>query len=101
MLEIIALIFLTKRIGNIVQAKGLSPARYKALLVALWFVGEIAGFVAFGALESSMRTNETGFFVVFGLLGAALGTITAFAIAIAATPILDEDDMTELGALVG
>ena len=41
MLEILALFFLTKRIGEIVEEKGRKTIGYKLLTVALWIGGEV------------------------------------------------------------
>jgi hypothetical protein len=101
MLEIIALIALSKRIGNTVQAKGLSPTRYKVLLVVLWFIGEIAGLMAFNALESGIRDGETLVLVLCAAAGASLGAVAAFTIANAAVPVLDDEDVRELQAMYG
>lgn len=43
MLEIIALIFLSKEIGNIAATKGLKPALWKFYMVLAWISGEILG----------------------------------------------------------
>jgi hypothetical protein len=45
MLEIIALIFLTKKIGALAQKKGLKPGTWKLYTVLCWFGAEIAGAV--------------------------------------------------------
>jgi len=46
MLEIIALIFLTREIGRIAQDKGLKPLTWKIYTVAGWIVSEIIGIFA-------------------------------------------------------
>jgi len=45
MLEIIALIFLTRNIGTIAARKGLKPGVWKLYTVLCWFAGEIIGGV--------------------------------------------------------
>ena len=45
MLEIIALIFLTKDIGKIANQKGLKPLTWKIYTVLGWIFAEILGFV--------------------------------------------------------
>jgi hypothetical protein len=45
MLEIIALIFLTKEIGKIATKKGLKPITWKIYTVIAWMVSEIIGIV--------------------------------------------------------
>ncbi len=49
MLEIIALIFLTKEIGKIAGQKGLKPIRWKIYTIIAWLVSEIIG-VAVGVM---------------------------------------------------
>lgn len=50
MLEIIALIFLTKNIGALAQKKGLKPGIWKLYTVLCWFGAEIFGaIIAVGA----------------------------------------------------
>jgi len=43
MLEIFALIFLTKSIGKLAEEKGLKPGTWKLYTVLAWFGGEITG----------------------------------------------------------
>ncbi len=45
MLEIIALIFLTKEIGKISTKKGLKPITWKIYTIIAWLVSEILGIV--------------------------------------------------------
>jgi len=45
MLEIIALIFLTRNIGNLAERKGLKKGWWKFYTVIGWFGGEIIGIV--------------------------------------------------------
>lgn len=45
MLEIIALIFLTKEIGKIATKKGLKPITWKIYTIIAWLVSEILGIV--------------------------------------------------------
>lgn len=49
MLEIIALIFLTKDVGKIAMAKGLKPLTWKIYTVVAWIISEIIGLFV-GAL---------------------------------------------------
>ncbi len=44
MLEIIALVFLSRQIGTLAYRKGLKPGRWKLYLVLAWFFTEIIGF---------------------------------------------------------
>ena len=45
MIEIIALIFLTKEIGTIAAKKGLKPGFWKLYLILAWILGEFAGVI--------------------------------------------------------
>ncbi len=45
MLEIIALIFLTKEIGRLAHDKGLKPGTWKIYTVVGWFILEIIGII--------------------------------------------------------
>ena len=45
MLEIIALIFLSRNIGALAIKKGLKPGPWKAYMILGWFCAEILGFV--------------------------------------------------------
>ncbi len=52
MLEIIALFFLTRNIGQLAQQKGVPPLKWKILTIVLWiafeFIGVIFGVAIFG-----------------------------------------------------
>jgi hypothetical protein len=76
MLEILFLIFLAKKIGKIVEEKGRKPGRYKAMLVAFWFGGEIIGFIIGGA----MLGESIGMYLI-ALIGAGVGAAVSFGIA--------------------
>lgn len=45
MIEIIALIFITREIGKLAERKGLKPAAWKIYNVLGWFAAEIVGAV--------------------------------------------------------
>jgi len=45
MLEILALIFLTRDVGKIALKKGLKPGMWKLYAVLAWFAGEIPGII--------------------------------------------------------
>ena len=68
MLEIIALIFLCKKNGNLAIQKGLKPGLWKWYTVLAWIVAEIIGVIL-----------GVGFFGQGNLLGLMLmGIISAF-----------------------
>lgn len=62
MLEIIALIFLTKDIGKIADKKGLKPLTWKIYTVLGWVIAEIVGFVI--ALMFFDKTNLFSIIIV-------------------------------------
>lgn len=45
MFDIIALIFLTKKIGKMALAKGVKPVTWKIYTVVAWFAAEIIGII--------------------------------------------------------
>jgi hypothetical protein len=45
MLEIIALVFLTKNMGNLASQKGLKPGPWKLYTVLAWIVAEVFGVI--------------------------------------------------------
>lgn len=80
MLEILALIYLTRHVGNIVKLKGRRPGWYKLLTVVLWIGGEMTGML-FGGIVAAL-TDSSGdpekdagllFMYLFALGGAAAG----------------------------
>ena len=87
MLEIILLVMLCKRIGQIVRAKGLGAAKYQWATVGLWFGGEIAGGIFGGVIASAAGSDGFPLLAyVTALAGAALGAWGAYAIARSAAP---------------
>ena len=69
MLEIIALIFLCKKNGELAARKGLKPGTWKVFTVLAWLVAEIAGMlVAISALGTGnlIGTMAIGLFCAFG-----------------------------------
>lgn len=45
MLEIIALIFITREIGRLANQKGLKPLTWKIYMVLGWIIFEVTGFI--------------------------------------------------------
>ena len=74
MLEIIALIFLTRQIGAIAVRKGLKPGTWKIFTVLAWIAGELvgafAGLLIFGPdnfvsiLLVAIAGAVTGYFII-------------------------------------
>jgi hypothetical protein len=80
MLEIILLVFWTKKIGAMCLQKGRKAGGYKALAVLLWFGGEIMGAII-GVASTSGGQEEPALAVYgFALVGAAVGTGITYAI---------------------
>ncbi len=82
MIEIIAIIWLARRIKEMVKAKGLKPAKYIWSLIILWISFEVF-FVIIGL---SMLNNELAAFGL-GLIGAAIGGTIAYQNADRAKPL--------------
>lgn len=80
MLEILALLVLTKNIGKVVEAKGRKSGGYKALAVGLWFSGEVIGLM-FGTIIAHGDPSAHWTPYLIALLGAAIGASIAYAIA--------------------
>lgn len=77
MLEILLLVFLSKKIGAIAGAKGHSVGTYKVLTFVFWFLFEIIGAVV-GLMMFGNRGYE---FYFVGLAGAAGGYAVIYLIA--------------------
>lgn len=82
MIEIVCLIYLWWKIGQIAETKGLRPGRYRAITMGLWFgleimgsiVGHVAGTILFGS------ANAMFFAYALGIIGALTGMQIAFRI---------------------
>ena len=85
MLEIILLIFLTRKIGEIVESKGHKAGWYKVMTVLLWIGGEVTGAVV-GGIVSGLTDSGTGLVYLFALLGAAAGAGLSFLVAKTRSP---------------
>lgn len=83
MLEIIALVLLTRKIGQILEAKGRKSGWFKVLTVVLWFGGEIAGAIVVAVATGGAEGAQV---YVGALVGAVLGAVLAFVIASSAAP---------------
>jgi hypothetical protein len=74
MLEIIALIILTKQIGKLAADKGLKPGTWKLYLVLAWIVAELIGLVIgvlifgpdniFSIMLVGIAGAVTGYFII-------------------------------------
>ena len=86
MLEIFVLIFLTRRVGEIVEAKGRRTGWYKFLTVLLWIGCEIAG-AFIGAIVVAVTRSSELLIYLFALIGAAVGAGISFIIAKSVSPV--------------
>ena len=78
MIEILFLIYLCKRLGAILRAKGRSAGWYQFLLVVAWLGGEImAGVLAATLLDEGPGQTHPAAYLV-ALLGAACGATAVF-----------------------
>ena len=82
MLEILLLVMLCKNIGRKVRAKGRRAGWYQAMLVGMWFAGELGGGIIGIVVTAMWGRVEVRYFVyLFALGGAGLGAWGAFMIA--------------------
>lgn len=86
MLEILALWWLTKRIGEIVRQKGHESLAYQIIAVVLWFGGEIGGAVFGLFLSAFLDDSCVCLLYVFALIGAVGGGGLAYFIATSLSP---------------
>jgi len=88
MLEIIALVFLTRRIGRLAILKGLKPSSWKRYTIAAWFACEI-----FGCVVAAVLFGYDNLFSIVSIgLGCAFGGYLMVRAILEAKPdILDEE----------
>ena len=94
MLEIIAIIYLTRKIGLLAESKGLKPTRWKFFMVLGWILFECAGVIA-GVLIFG-KDN----LVSIILLAYAFAITTYFIFRAHLSKLADavwEDDIDEIG----
>ena len=93
MLEIIALIFLTKEIGRIAHDKGLRPVTWKIYTVVGWIVSEIIGIIA-----GIIVFGKDNLFSVI-LVGLTFAITSYFIIKAQLNKLLDDfdDDISRIG----
>jgi hypothetical protein len=68
MIEILVLIFLTRKIGDIAARKGVPVGRWKLYTVLAWILGEFGGL-----LLSMAITDNLGMNILFGIVCAVGG----------------------------
>ena len=88
MLEIIAIVLLSKRIGKIVRPKGHKASKYIIPMILLWmsleFLTVAIAFKITGNLMSAMP---------FGLIGAAIGGFLGYKLAVDAKDITQNTEV--------
>ena len=94
MLEIIALIFLTKKVGETATRKGLPPGRWKLYTVLTWFAFEVAGFIVGALLFGS--GNIIGL-ALFGM-ACAVGGYLVIKARLDSMPDGIDDDIDRIGS---
>ena len=94
MLEIILLFFLTKKIGILAEAKGLSAKRWKLYLILAWIGAELIGaFIA--VLIFGPDDLFSCFLVAIGCAGTSYMAIKNY---LSKLPdVINEDDVNNLG----
>ena len=94
MLEIIALIFLTKKMGALAERKGLKPGTWKLYTVLCWFgaeiIGVILGFVMMG--EENMLVA-----VILGFAFAVSSYFILKAYLSKRPDVMDDEDINRIG----
>lgn len=93
MLEIIALIFLTKEIGKMAGSKGLKPATWKLYLILSWLAGEFAG-VILGLLIFGIDNIIS--IELVGITGAITGYFILKSV-LSKKPDMLQDDIDQIG----
>ena len=94
MLEIIALIFLTREIGKLAEEKGLKPLTWKLYTIVSWIITEIIGFIV-GVMLFGLYN-----LVSVGLVGFTFAITSYFIIKAQLNKLADQnfdDDINNLG----
>ncbi len=85
MLEILALIMLWRKIGNVVSEKGRETIGYQLMAIGMWIGGEILGFMIGTVLTGGGSEFNIAAYGL-ALVGAIAGGVTAYLIARSLTP---------------
>jgi len=93
MLEIIALIFLTKNIGALAQKKGLKPGTWKLYTVLCWFGAEVIGVI----LGMVILGEEALLLAVLLGLGCAVASYFILKANLNKRPDAMEDEINRIG----
>jgi hypothetical protein len=90
MIEIIALLVLLGKIGDMARRRGRNPSLFGLLLLVCWLGGEVAGAVLGYMLSGSTQAGEPNLLLlIYGLTlaGAAIGAGIAFLVARSLGPV--------------
>ena len=93
MLEIIALIFLTKEMGKIAAEKGLKPVTWKIYTVLAWVLGEIIG----GIIGLYMFGLNNLISVALVAIGGAITGYLILKSNLSKRPSVMDDDINQIG----
>jgi hypothetical protein len=94
MIEIIVLYFLTKEIGKIALAKGLSAGKWKFNLVMAWIAGEMLGII----IGLALFGKENLFSCILLALGCATTAYFILKNYLSKLPdALSDDDINNIG----
>jgi hypothetical protein len=72
MIEIVRLIFFTRRLGRIAEEKGHKPRRYRTIAILSWFGAEIVGFIVGALLFSESGGLMYGAALLFAAISALI-----------------------------
>jgi len=92
MIEILALIFLTKKMAAIATQKGLKANTWKLYMVLTWFGAEIAG-----ALIGYLLLTDTALAALVGY-ACAIGSYFVLRNILSKKPDVDDNWINEIGA---
>jgi hypothetical protein len=85
MIEVLLVIYLCKKVGDVVRPKGYSVGLWRFFMVLGWVGGEITGGVIGGIMAAASAGNaqepSMGVIYVCTLVGAALGAVIVFELA--------------------
>ena len=79
MLEIIVLIFIVRRMGEICKEKGYKPTPYKIMTVLLFIAIEFIGIFIGTMIEDLLMLNDLIIYL-FAIIGATIGVTISFAV---------------------
>jgi hypothetical protein len=93
MLEIVALIYLTRSVGQLALNKGLKPGTWKLYTVLAWFAGEITGLI----IGFTMFGVERPIMALFVGIPCAVGGYHIIKATLERKPDVFADDINQIG----